>query len=100
MLFVFCGTQEFQWHVGTDFKGIAKKVADMITANADLQTRLEVQADGDEMEFISEKFRNLPFSESLIQIWYGDHARFIIGNMNSAILNQSFFKDHLVEEEA
>ena len=99
MLYVVCGTQEFSWHLGESFKSIETQVKDMIDANAELQTRLEVQADGDELQFIIDHFKNLPHVIITNNTWYGDHARFIIGNMNSATLYESFFKDHLVEEE-
>jgi len=45
----------------------------------------EVQADGDELEYVLKRFRDLPHildgNNARIQYWYGDNARFIAGNL-------------------
>lgn len=43
---------------------------------------LVVQADGDELYYIHENFKNLPIHNSLlVQTWRGDFARFIVDNL-------------------
>lgn len=55
------------WHVGkpspVNYKEIPKVV--------------EVQADGDELTFILNRFINLPATTSPVQRWFGDHAKMI-----------------------
>lgn len=41
-----------------------------------------VQADGEELEYITQKFSNIPNFEQRPQLrWYGDYAKFIVGNL-------------------
>jgi hypothetical protein len=42
---------------------------------------VKVQADCTELNYIIDKFENLPYSSASIQRWYGDMAKFIIGNL-------------------
>lgn len=46
-----------------------------------LKSVVEVQADGDELEFIKESFTNIPFSVRNHIIWKGEFARFIAENL-------------------
>ena len=41
---------------------------------------IEIQADGDELDHILQKFENLPKSNAPVQRWFGDHAKFIFHN--------------------
>lgn len=44
----------------------------------------EVQADGAELELILYKFQNLPWVRAKsVQRWYGDLAKFIVGNLHA-----------------
>ena len=40
----------------------------------------EIQANGDELEHILSKNNNIPTSSKRVVRWYGDHAKFIVGN--------------------
>lgn len=47
-----------------------------------IQSVVEVQADGNELEYINKNFDNIPFHNSKeTQRWFGDMARFIAGNL-------------------
>jgi len=41
----------------------------------------KVEADGDELMYILEHFKYLPHTDEVIQRWYGDIAKFIVGNL-------------------
>lgn len=43
-------------------------------------TRLEVQADGHELQRILDSFENIPRSRKPVMVWSGDFARFILRN--------------------
>ena len=43
---------------------------------------LLVQADGDELEKISDQFVNLPITTGRVVRWQGEMARFIVNNLN------------------
>ena len=46
------------------------------------QLYAEAMADGPELEHIKTTFRGLPFhANRTMQVWYGEHAKFIIGNI-------------------
>ena len=63
------------WHVGEDIKNAT------LVVESDVY---EVQADGDELEEILSQFANLLYhSDSAVQKWYGDTAKFIVGNLES-----------------
>ena len=41
-----------------------------------------VQADGDELEYIMKNFAGIPTCvNNRVVSWYGDHAKFIVGNL-------------------
>lgn len=40
-----------------------------------------VQADGHELEYIEKQFTNLPKANIRVVNWFGDHAKFIVGNL-------------------
>lgn len=63
--------EQIRWHVGTETP----------TAYAD-EVR-ELQADGDELDYISDKFgiaALVPKGQKVVR-YYGDQARFILGNL-------------------
>lgn len=78
-------TRETVWHVGEKLK---------LPVNVEVSDVLEVQADGDELlQIIFEVPAGLPIayrsggSTSIIkavQLWYGAHAQFIVGNVVQA----------------
>lgn len=39
-----------------------------------------LQADGDELQYILETMKNIPYTNKPDQVWTGDHARFICYN--------------------
>lgn len=41
----------------------------------------EIQADGDELEFIREKFTNIPMTNCSTVRWHDDMARYIVDNL-------------------
>jgi hypothetical protein len=48
----------------------------------DASINITLQADGDELEYIKRKFNNIStVNGAHVVRWYGDHARFIIGNI-------------------
>lgn len=57
--------REFTWHVGTPFN----------SSNPDLVEI--IQADGDELTWITNHFRNLPTYTGRVVRWYGDQAKAI-----------------------
>ncbi len=61
------------WHVGQ------KNPVEYL----DVPKVTEVQADGHELEYIYENFTDLPhLSNGRVVRWFGDHARFIAGNID------------------
>jgi len=64
-------------HVGPETPSICQTIADNMDNH-----HLSVQADGDELAHILEglRFLNIPRTTKRVQRWYGDHARFILGN--------------------
>jgi hypothetical protein len=66
----------YEWNVGEEspFK----------TNHDQAQFVTHVQADGDELMHVAIRFMNLPFTvnttNSVVR-WYGDHAKFIAGNL-------------------
>jgi hypothetical protein len=64
-------TKQYRWYVG-------QKVP---IPHECLPYVSEVQADSHELDRIEHHFSNLPFCKSRVIRWYGDHARFIVGNL-------------------
>jgi hypothetical protein len=61
-----------KWHVGDPSPEGYISVSDVA----------EVGADGHELEYITAKFVNLPVrSGKRLVTWYGDMAKFIVGNL-------------------
>ena len=63
-----------EWHVGEATNHIIIRANEVVA----------VQADGDELEFVLSNFGNLPRTlpvDRRVMRWYGDHAKFIAGNL-------------------
>lgn len=48
-----------------------------------------VQADGDELGVILAQCRNLPFTTKRVHRWYGDHAKFIVYNVDFSLYEEN-----------
>ena len=64
------------FHVG--YGRIREKVNECFS----LETSLLVQADGHELEKIRQQFQNIPMTNNRVVRWTGNHARFIIENLD------------------
>lgn len=60
-----------EWHIGGSPKLI----------NAAAHHIHRVSADCDELEYIKEKFSNIPMTNSRVVVWHGEFARFIAENL-------------------
>lgn len=47
----------------------------------DIHNVVCVQADGDELEYIRNKFTNIPMTNGRVVRWHGEMARFILSNI-------------------
>lgn len=63
-------SHEIEWHVGES--NYISVIIDDIHY---------VQADGDELNYILRKITNIPMAQQGAIKWYGDHAKFIVGNL-------------------
>jgi hypothetical protein len=62
-------------------KTITRSIVDTYAAGKSFKT-LEIQADGDELELILSKCKNLPFvTDKRVMTWTGDFAQFIADNV-------------------
>ena len=63
------------FHVGDGsiFESVSRNFGD--------NTKLIVQADGDELEIIRDNFTNLPMTDKRVVRWHGDFAWFIVANI-------------------
>jgi hypothetical protein len=68
------GTTLQCWYVGEYIQNANSAVSDDVC---------EVQADGHELAAILHQFQNLPRCDGSVQTWYGDMAKFIVGNLRS-----------------
>jgi len=65
------GDPDRQWHVGETLRHPASQGVE------------SVQAEGDELEYILNNFRNLPNAPACRVVkWFGEHAQFIVANLN------------------
>lgn len=65
MLYIVSAGKEYTWHLGNK-------------CSLPVSTVTEIQADGDELEWIRSSFTGLPnYSDARVLNWYGDHAKFI-----------------------
>lgn len=65
------GRQPWSWHVGEACPVGYDKIDSVV----------EVQADGDELSYIIRRFTNLPYPVTRSARWFGDMAKFIVGNL-------------------
>ena len=61
---------EKQWHIG--------QTVPLIQEGYEVS---EVQADGDELDYLLDNLSGLPMSKSPVVSWFGDMAKFIIHNI-------------------
>lgn len=71
LYFVTSDKKEITWHTGEKNPLSLENRRDIV----------EIQADGDELEYIQSKFTNIPMSTNRVINWYGDIAKFITNNM-------------------
>jgi hypothetical protein len=67
--------RRYQWHIGEPIPQELFTFAKFATM---------VQADGDELNYVLDNFGGLPFvrnGKKRVWRWYGDHAKFIVGNL-------------------
>lgn len=70
-------THDKRWHIGTKFDTWDQSLER-------LKLLVEVQADGDELDFISVQYSNIPMvARNRIVRWFGDDAKFIVANLPS-----------------
>lgn len=66
-------SQSIVWHLGNELH--------QATIKDNANDVIMVQADCDELDYILNKFKNLPCTTDRVQKWYGDFAKFIAGNL-------------------
>ncbi len=49
--------------------------------NAQVSTVTEVQADGDELQWVLDNITGIPTNKNRVVRWFGDHAKFIAGSL-------------------
>lgn len=62
--------RDVEWHVGEKLAALPEDVK-------------FVQADCDELEWLTREFNNLPYSGARVQRWYGDVAKMIVWRLRS-----------------
>lgn len=67
---------ELGWHVQDKFTTDKIHLMNLMMKNV-----TQVQADGDELDLILSKAKNLPHTSERVQNWHGDHAKWIISNI-------------------
>lgn len=77
---VSSGRKCIEWHVGE------KLPADLFDSSCEsaynsIMNVIHVQADGHELEWVEENFRNIPMLTSPVSNWYGDIARSIVAKI-------------------
>ena len=60
------------WHVGRHSPIQLPEQVDYVTS---------VQADGGELEYVRQRFPNIHNTGAFVIRWYGDEAKFIVGNL-------------------
>lgn len=74
-----------QWHMGDPDFVTEIKVRNKNESEPKIMSRVfSVQLDGDELEYVITRIRDLPVTSFIncpVQTWYGDHAKFIVGNL-------------------
>jgi hypothetical protein len=68
----YTGKKEYTWHIGNVPPG-----------NYNSHNVTSVQADGDELTYLIQTFKNIPYHKtSAVQVWLGDYAKFIAANLS------------------
>lgn len=66
------------WHIDTKLpEGMKEKLSDSANAE-DLSNLVSVYADGDELEWIENNFRNMPVGKGRSTTYFGDMAKMIV----------------------
>jgi hypothetical protein len=76
MMFYACdknGRTLYHWHLGEE-----KPVN---VSHVNIREVEEIQADGEELIEVLEKFSNIPRTTNRVQRWFGDLAKFIVSNL-------------------
>lgn len=79
-LYIMYKDEERQYHLD-DLSRIVNKLPVRTHISGTVAGVTEVQADGDELEYIKLHFTNIPMADKRVVCWYGDHAKFIVGNL-------------------
>ncbi len=73
MMYIDTESSSKNWHVGEPLS---------IPARLDLDRVVSVQADSDELNYLYDRFPDLPrVKDSKVIRFYGDTAKFIVGNL-------------------
>lgn len=88
MMYVFYKKDE-KTHVASVYGSIPKVFKEVKTLCEEVEYVYRVQADCDELTRIEKAFGGLPFSKNSQPVvnYYGDHAKFIVGNWNAIRFN-------------
>jgi hypothetical protein len=68
---------DVSWHIGEPVAQLRSERAQCHQAG----TPFGIVADGDELEFILERTKNLPSANTSVVTWRGDLAKFIMDNV-------------------
>lgn len=75
MLYVVSVEKEIPWYIGEKFHAYFEDTEKL------LATVIEVQADGDELDWVKSNITGIPFNKNTVQSWYGDIAKFIANSL-------------------
>lgn len=77
MIYIIVDKKEYGGHLGSNLEGYCQSLYSFDGEGVEV-----VQADGDELDYIKEKFSNIPFpTHKKAVAWYGDMAKFIVCNL-------------------
>lgn len=74
---MFIRWSESGYHMGTMEWHVGETIPDLRVSDGTFW----VQADSDELNFIKRHITGLPMRDASVVRWYGDHAKFIVGNL-------------------
>jgi len=80
LFIIFESGRDREFHV-QDFDALVGGVKQKYLIHGSATGVMWIQANGHELEYITSKFKGLPSSSGPVVRWYGDHAKFIIGNI-------------------
>lgn len=79
MALFYCGNDGFNYKWNT---GRVINLSSTGITHSDI-SKIQVQADGDELELIKRLFTNIPMYDGRVVSWYGETAAFILFNLES-----------------